>query len=65
MRFANPKPSLPRFPIGQIRVHETLEDLPVIGGEPMDEFVDNHELAQVLREFNQFRVQRQATNTRK
>lgn len=40
--------AVPSFPNPQIGVHETLEDLAVIGSKPMKQLVDNHELAQLL-----------------
>src|ERR1051326_2109923 len=34
------------LPIGQVGVHKALEDPPMIGGEQMDEFMDDDKLAQ-------------------
>ena len=53
------QPHLPLFPVRKIRIHKALEELAVLGGEEVYEFVNDHKLTEVSGEIEKFGVQRQ------
>ena len=58
------QPPLALAPVGQVGVEEVLEDPPVIGGEQVDELVDDDELAEVVRQGEELAVECEATGVR-
>ncbi len=47
------QPLHPLLPVGQVGVQKGFEDLAVVGGEEVDEFVDDDEFAALTEELEQ------------
>lgn len=55
-----PQPALAVAPVGEVGVQEALEDAAVVGGEQMNQLVDDDEFTEVAREDEQFAVEGEA-----